>query len=204
MIYGPYFQLSPQTPRLLGNCIRFAHPIESGHTARLNDLKKLIHPLLLRRLKEDVVFDLPPKIEVNEFVSLSTFERDTYNQLRTQLNESFMKILNKQSFGFIIITMASLLSPALVLESASNHSNKLDRRLGVHNLHQNKRKVLVFSQFVRLLKLFREQLLKANIDFCYLDGASSSQHRQDEIDRFQNTDVSLFLISLKAGEVVSI
>ena len=81
----------------------------------------------------------------------------------------------------------------LVLESASNHSSKLDRALEiVQNLHQNKRKVLVFSQFVRLLKLFREQLLKANMEFCYLDEALfKSTQAEDEIDRFQNTDVSI-------------
>ena len=112
---------------------------------------------------------------------------------------------NPQQAKFLVLSLLTKLRQVcchrkLVLESASNHSSKLDRALEiVQNLHQNKRKVLVFSQFVRLLKLFREQLVKANMEFCYLDGASSSQHRQDEIDRFQNTDVSLFLISLKAG-----
>lgn len=182
---------------------RFAQPIESGQLTRLNDLKKLIQPLLLRRRKEDVALDLPPKIELNEFVSLSTFERDTYNQLRTQAKRIIRE--NPQQAKFLVLSLLTKLRQVcchrkLVLESASNHSSKLDRALEiVQNLHQNKRKVLVFSQFVRLLKLFKEILINANIDFCYLDGATSSQQRQDEIDRFQETDVSIFLISLKAG-----
>ena len=181
---------------------RFAHPIESGQTKRLNDLK-LIEPLLLRRRKEDVAFDLPPKIELNEFVSLSTFERDTYNQLRTQAKRIIQD--NPQQAKFLVLSLLTKLRQVcchrkLVLESASNHSSKLNRALEiVQNLHQNKRKVLIFSQFVRLLKLFKELLINEDIDFCYLDGATSSQQRQEEINRFQNTDVSIFLISLKAG-----
>ena len=182
---------------------RFAQPIETGQSGRLQDLKKLIQPLLLRRLKEDVVFDLPPKIEINEFVGLSTFERDTYNQLRSQAKRIIRE--NPQQAKFLVLSLLTKLRQVcchrkLVVESASNHSSKLDRALEiVQNLHQNKRKVLIFSQFVRLLKLFKDLLVDANMDFCYLDGSYSSQHRQDEIDRFQNTEVSLFLISLKAG-----
>ena len=182
---------------------RFAYPIEHGQTARLNDLKNLIQPLLLRRRKEDVVFDLPPKIELNELVSLSTFERDTYNQLRIQAKRIIQE--NPQQAKFLVLSLLTKLRQVcchrkLVLDSASNHSSKLDRALEiVQNLHQNKRKVLVFSQFVRLLQLFKEQLIESEMDLCYLDGSTSSQQRQAEIDRFQTTDVSIFLISLKAG-----
>ena len=195
------------SPKHLGSWpqfkMRFAHPIETGHTSRLNDLKRLIQPLLLRRRKEDVAFDLPPKIELNDFVSLSTFERDTYNQLKTQAKRIIRE--NPQQAKFLVLSLLTKLRQVcchrkLVVESASNHSSKLDRALEiVQNLHQSKRKVLIFSQFVRLLKLFKELLINEGIDFCYLDGATSSQNRQDEINRFQNTDVSIFLISLKAG-----
>ena len=195
------------TPKHLGSWTqfkkRFVQPIEHGHTSRLQDLKKLIQPLLLRRQKEDVAFDLPPKIELNEFIPLSTFERDTYNQLRVQAKRIIQE--NPQQAKFLVLSLLTKLRQVcchrkLVLESASNHSSKLNRALEiVENLHQNKRKVLVFSQFVRLLQLFKEQLIESNMDLCYLDGSTSSQQRQAEIDRFQNTDVSIFLISLKAG-----
>ena len=121
--------------------------------------------MLLRRRKEDVAFDLPPKIELNELIPLSTFERDTYNQLRVQAKRIIQE--NPQQAKFLVLSLLTKLRQVcchrkLVLESASNHSSKLDRALEiVQNLHQNKRKVLVFSQFVRLLQLFKEQLIES-------------------------------------------
>jgi len=182
---------------------RFVHPIETGQTQRLKDLQKLIDPLLLRRKKETVAFDLPAKIELNELVPLSTFERDMYEQLKKQAKQIIAE--NPQQAKFLVLSLLTKLRQVcchrkLVLDSASNHSSKLNRALEiVQNLRHDKRKVLIFSQFVQLLQLFKSMLEAENIDLCYLDGSTQSQQRQQEIDRFQKSDVPVFLISLKAG-----
>ena len=182
---------------------RFVQPIETGQTQRLTDLQQLIDPLLLRRKKETVAFDLPAKIEINELVPLSTFERDMYEQLKKQAKQIIVE--NPQQAKFLVLSLLTKLRQVcchrkLILDSASNHSSKLNRALEiVQNLRHDKRKVLIFSQFVRLLQLFKNMLEAENIDLCYLDGSTQSQHRQQEIDRFQNSDVPVFLISLKAG-----
>lgn len=182
---------------------RFIVPIEAGNRYRLEDLKKIIKPFLLRRQKEDVALDLPEKLEVNEFISLSTFEQDTYDQLKIQAKNIIRE--NPQQAKFLVLSLLTKLRQVcchrgLVIDSASDHSSKLDRAMEIINgLHQDNRKVLVFSQFVQLLKHMKTRLENANIEFCYLDGSTHSDKRQSEIDRFQETDVTVFLISLKAG-----
>ncbi len=183
--------------------VRFISPIESGNTYRLTDLKKLIHPFLLRRKKEEVAQDLPEKIEINERITLSTFERDTYEQLKIQAKQIIKD--NPQQAKFLVLSLLTKLRQVcchrgLIVDSASNYSSKLNRALEIiQNLSNEGKKILVFSQFVRLLQIFKKMLEQENIELCYLDGGTSSAKRQSEIDRFQESDVSVFLISLKAG-----
>ena len=182
---------------------RFLTPIELGNNSRLEDLQKLIAPFLLRRKKDEVARDLPPKIEINELVTLSTFERDTYDQLKIQAKKIIED--NPQQAKFLVLSLLTKLRQVcchrgLVVESASDHSSKLDRAMEIiRGLHLENRKVLIFSQFVQLLKKLQTILKNEDLDFCYLDGGTPNQKRQSEIDRFQETDTSIFLISLKAG-----
>lgn len=183
--------------------VRFVAPIDAGNSYRLTDLKKLIHPFLLRRKKEEVAQDLPEKLEVNEIITLSTFERDTYEQLKIQAKQIIKD--NPQQAKFLVLSLLTKLRQVcchrgLIVESASNYSSKLNRALEIiQSLANEGKKILVFSQFVRLLQLFKTMLEKENIELCYLDGGTSSANRQSEIERFQESDVSVFLISLKAG-----
>ena len=182
---------------------RFLTPIELGNHSRLKDLQKLIAPFLLRRKKNEVANELPPKIEINEFVTLSTFERDTYDQLKIQAKKIIED--NPQQAKFLVLSLLTKLRQVcchrgLVVESASDHSSKLDRAMEIiRGMQTEQRKVLIFSQFVQLLKKLQTILINEGLDFCYLDGGTPNHKRQSEIDRFQETDTSIFLISLKAG-----
>ena len=169
---------------------RFVKPIESGETNRLHDLRTLLSPFLKRRLKEDVTPDLPPKLEINEIIPLSLFERDTYDQIREQAQILIKK--SPENVKFQILPLLTKLRQicchrGLVIPSASDHSSKLDRALElIQEFHQHNRKVLIFSQFVQLLKKLQERITTLNMEYCYLDGSTPSHKRQEEIERFQN------------------
>ena len=182
---------------------RFIKPIESGNQERLNDLKYLLHSFLKRRVKEEVTPDLPPKIEVNEIIPLSVFERDTYDQIKLQA-QSLLKSAPTQA-KFQILPLLTKLRQicchrGLVVSSASDYSSKLDRAMEIlSQLCQSNRKVLIFSQFVQLLKKMETRIIEREWEYCYLDGGTSTQQRQIEIERFQMGTPQVFLISLKAG-----
>jgi SNF2 family DNA or RNA helicase len=182
---------------------RFVKPIESGNVDRLQDLKFLLNPFLKRRVKEEVTPDLPAKIEINDIIPLSLFERDTYDQIRQQA-QSILKSAPSQA-KFQVLPLLTKLRQicchrGLVISSASDHSSKLDRAMEIlEQINQGNRKVLIFSQFVQLLQKMKERIIERNWEYCYLDGSTSTNQRQIEIERFQEGTPKIFLISLKAG-----
>ncbi len=183
--------------------LRFATPIQLGQTHRLDDLKQLIHPFLLRRQKEHVAPDLPEKIEINEIIPLSTFERDSYDLIRLQAKQILEE--NPGQARFLILASLTKLRQiccyrGLVVPATSEQSSKLDRAIELlQEFQKSGRKVLIFSQFVRLLKKLQERIEGKGFSYCYLDGSTPSIKREQEIERFQSTKTDIFLISLKAG-----
>lgn len=182
---------------------RFVKPIESGNVDRLRDLQFLLNPFLKRRVKEEVTPDLPAKIEINDIIPLSLFERDTYDQIRQQA-QSLLKSAPSQA-KFQILPLLTKLRQicchrGLVISSASDHSSKLDRAMEIlEQINQGNRKVLIFSQFVQLLQKMKERIIERDWEYCYLDGSTPTNQRQIEIERFQEGTPKIFLISLKAG-----
>jgi SNF2 family DNA or RNA helicase len=198
-------------PGLLGSLNqfndRFAHPIENqrNHEAKYR-LKKLLRPFILRRLKSDVLSELPARTEVTVHVDLSAAERAMYEALRRnamqtlledsgQAGQKHLKVLAE-----IMKLRRACCHPRLVMEDSQLSSAKLEAfdEL-VTELLENKHKALVFSQFVGHLSLIRELLDKKGIDYHYLDGSTPAAQRKLAMNAFQAGNGDLFLISLKAG-----
>ena len=198
-------------PGLLGSLQRFnkrfADPIEKykNKDARKR-LKKLIQPFILRRLKSQVLEELPPRTEVVLQVEMSREEKAFYEALRQQALEKIegdnapvaqkhLKILAE-----IMKLRQAACNPRLILPETSLSSAKLEL-FGevVSELLENRHKALVFSQFVGHLNLIREFLDARNIAYRYLDGSTPPKERQKEVEAFQSGEGDLFLISLKAG-----
>ena len=187
---------------------RFAIPIETEkdpvETERLN---QIIKPFLLRRHKDQVLKELPPKTEIPYFVELSEKERAFYEAVRLKLIEELQNDKNasaKQNRIRIIAAITRLRQAAcnakLIEPEADTPSAKLDAFLQlVQNLVAAKHKALVFSQFVRHLDIIRPALDELGISYQYLDGSTQQQDRVDAVDAFQKGNSDLFLISLKAG-----
>ena len=198
-------------PGMLGSLKSFTNyygtAIEKhGDTEKAEQLRRLIYPFILRRTKETVAKELPPKSETVIYCEMDEHQaivyqkwRDYYralilNQIEDQgINRSKMKVLE----GLTKLRQISI-HPGMV-ESQYQSSGKFEALWNIlEDLISEKHKVLLFSQFVKALTLIRQYLDKNKLKYAYLDGRS--KNRQSIIEQFQNDDqLPIFLISLKAG-----
>ena len=168
-------------------------------------------PYILRRSKAHVVPELPEKLEHVVYVEMTPDQRKLYDQTKNQA-ESELTELEKSgaSEGSIRMkTLTQLLRLRQVccdprLLESETEPNASAKRSNFFELLEESidggHRVLVFSQFVSILTLLRNELEDQEIDYCYLDGAT--RNRMDVVDRFQNNEtIPVFLISLKAGGV---
>jgi non-specific serine/threonine protein kinase len=205
-------QFSFLSPGLLGNQNffkdNFMRPIEKEQNNDVaTTLKRLIFPFILRRTKEEVVKELPPKVENVIFSPMSEAQQKIYDQIRdtfrnTIISEIQSKGLDKTKMRILEgLTKLRQVSchPLLVDATFQDESGKFEAlKLMIDEIISENHKVLVFSQFVRMLTIVREYLEEQAIDYAYLDG--STRDRAAVVDKFQDEkDVRIFLISLKAG-----
>ncbi|GAB2877852.1 hypothetical protein GCM10027046_02210 [Uliginosibacterium flavum] len=191
---------------------RWRTPIEKGgDTERRELLSKRIKPFILRRRKDEVAKELPPKSIVLRTVELQGGQRDLYEIVRAAMDEKVRAEVAAKGFkrSQIIILDALLklrqvcCDPRLLsLESAKKvkESAKLDLLMEMlPELIEEGRRVLLFSQFTSMLDLIVEAVEKAKIPYVLLTG--QTRDRETAVRRFQDLEVPLFLISLKAGGV---
>ena len=188
---------------------RFAAPVEKkGDTFRRQILKKLVRPFILRRLKSDVLDELPPKTETSLFVELSKEEASLYEAIR----QKALKDLAEEQQGSqpgatkILAQLTRLRRMCCHPKLAHPHSQLPGSKLKLmgeilDDLLENQHKTLIFSQFVDHLIIIREYLDQRGIEYQYLDGATSPKKRRDAINAFQAGEGDVFLISLRAGGV---
>ncbi len=201
------------SPGLLGGLTNFeekyARPIERGDQPTAARLRATIHPFVLRRTKSEVAKDLPEKIIQEMVVPMAEEQGKLYKQILRQVRESVMSEVEEQGIQKSSIQILAALTrlrqvacdPRLLglegnFEEESGKLNAL--REIVSEAAAGGHRVLIFSQFVSMLKLIKEALDADKVSYLYLDG--STKDRQSLVDRF-NTDETqtVFLISLKAG-----
>ena len=199
-------------PGLLGShrsfTERFAGPIERQQDKKARGhLKKLIRPFILRRTKNQVLEELPPKTEIIHHVELGSEEMAFYEALRRQSLERIAQADDPGKLRFQILAELMKLrraccNPRLIMPDVGLSGAKLAAFAEiVTELRDNGHKALVFSQFVDHLAILREELDRSNITYQYLDGSTPAKERKRAVDAFQAGDGELFLISLKAGGV---
>lgn len=209
-------------PGLLGDVRRFATvfrtPIEKQNdTERRQQLAARVRPFLLRRTKEAVLTELPPKTEVIRWVELTGAQRDMYESLRLAFDKKLRQVLATRGVAQSQIMILDALlklrqvccDPRLVrlpLRAGARDESSLEAtdsaKLGLlmgmlPELLDEGRRVLLFSQFTSMLSLIEDELAHSGIDYVKLTG--QTKDRETPITRFQNGEVPLFLISLKAG-----
>ncbi|MFK7994013.1 MAG: SNF2-related protein [Granulosicoccus sp.] len=201
-------------PGLLGPQKRFTQhfrtPIEKhGDTERQQRLNNAVAPFLLRRRKQNVASELPAKTEIVRKIKLDTDQARLYETIRIGMEKRVRALLQEKGVAKSHIQMLDALlklrqsccHPELVkLDSARRVTNsaKTEHVLGMlDELVAEGRKILLFSQFTQMLEILEREIKKRNIGYVKLTG--KTRKRQLAIDSFQNGDVPLFLISLKAG-----
>ncbi|MCX7150615.1 MAG: DEAD/DEAH box helicase [Rhodocyclales bacterium] len=206
-------------PGLLSNAKRFTQvfrtPIEKlGDDEMRIRLADRVRPFLLRRTKEQVLKDLPPRTEMVRWVEIEGGQRDLYESLRVAFDRKLRLVLTEQGIGRSQIMIFDALlklrqvccDPRLVKLPAAEalvkkghaHSAKLATLMEMlDELLDEGRKVLLFSQFTSMLALIEPELEKRGIRYSKLTG--QTRDRETPIKDFQEGRVPLFLISLKAG-----
>ncbi|POY37118.1 helicase SNF2 [Solitalea longa] len=205
-------QLSFVNPGLLGTHTYFQNefiiPIEKKQDEeKLRRLHALIKPFVLRRTKDQVAKELPPKTEQIFYCNMSEEQEKVYEETKSFYRNELLQIITENG---VAKSQIPVLQGLTRLRQIANHPKLVDEGYKfdswkfslVVELLQNTlvkgHKILVFSQFVKHLQLLRNELDTLNIRYAYLDG--STQNRSANIKEFkENDDVQLFLISIKAG-----
>ncbi len=195
------------TPGLLGTYAsftsKFINPIEKHKDSLAQKhLKRLLQPFILRRTKNEVLDELPPKTEITLNVELSQEEMALYEDIRQKAVDSLNSGAGGaiQALAEITRLRQAACNPKLLFSDISLESSKASAFMKlVGELMESRHRVLVFSQFTSHLALIREKLDSAGIKYCYLDGAVNMTERERIVKSFQTGTTPLFLISLKAG-----
>lgn len=198
----------------------YRYPIEKkGDQHKRKKLINRVKPFMLRRLKTDVVKELPPKTTIEVNIDMNNEQSKLYEAVRATMQHSIKRIIAQKGFKRSQIQILDALlklrqvccHPSLLnLDSLPKDkkptkyktmkSAKLDYLIEmVVDMVSEGRKILIFSQFTSMLALIEEQLIVQKIDFTTLTG--QTKKRNEAIDAFQTGQVPVFLISLKAGGV---
>ena len=167
-----------------------------------------IKAFVLRRMKEDVLEDLPPKTETIEFIELSEEQKRLYQTQLSLIRSDVESLIEEDAFEQnrmrVLAGMTRLrqicCDPRLIDEDFDGRSAKLERLMEyLDEAKKNNKRVVLFSQFTSMLALIRDILDKQDIDYHYLDGSTPKKDRFELTTRFNEGDKDLFLISLRAG-----
>ncbi len=199
-------------PGLLGSMKYFKNefglPIEKKQDEQAAEkLRKIVFPFILRRTKDQVAQELPPRTERILYCDMEPAQRKLYNRTKDLYRGMLTGLVDSQNINQ---NRMKILEGLLRLRQISNHPRLVDENFHgtsgkfsllietLETLKSEGHKALVFSQFVQMLTLIRGALDEKDIPYTYLDGQTLA--RQDQVDIFQaNPSIPFFLISLKAG-----
>jgi len=200
-------------PGLLSSYDRFVekyirNPSQKGGK-NMEALRRKVSPFILRRMKKDVLADLPPVSEIVYHCHLSSIQRELYHSYAASAREELTQLVKKEGYDRVQIHVLATLTrlkqicchPAIFAKENPEigDSAKYDMLLELlQNLIDGQHKTVIFSQYTRMLNIMRQDLTKKGIPFEYLDG--SSKNRLDTVKKFnEDLQIPVFLVSLKAG-----
>lgn len=212
-----YAQMNFLNPGMLGSMEffkkEFANPIDKySDTIKAKALRKIVYPFILRRTKELVAKELPEKTETVLYCEMNGQQRKVYEAFRDNYRLKILEKIDEEGMSkagmYILEGLMKLRqicnSPALLndTEDYGKDSIKLKELMDHINDISTNHKILVFSQFLGMLSMIKEQLEKQGIEYEYLDGSLTPKARKNAVNHFQNDDkCRIFLISLKAGSL---
>ena len=171
-------------------------------------LMKRIQPFILRRMKNDVLKELPDKIETKYLIDLSPKQKELYLALLQETQQNIANEVNKNGYEKSQIQILAALTrlrqlcnhPSLFLDNYYGTSGKIEALNEIiDDAIESNHKILIFSQFTSMLHLIEEQLKLKEISYGYLDGITPMETRQKVVREFNEGESLIFLVSLKAG-----
>ncbi len=199
-------------PGYLHSHIKFVEyyekPILKDDKEALEDLHQHISPFILRRMKRDVLTELPDKFESKMLTDLSEEQKKVYlsylanikNDIHSELSEGGLDKSRMKILAALMRLRQICCHPSTFLENYQGGSGKLDLLMElIPEAIANDHRILVFSQFTSMLRIIEEELKDMNIPYFYLEGSTPTEVRNDNVKRFNNGEGKVFLISLKAG-----
>lgn len=205
-------QMSFVNPGLLGSQTffrdEFQVPIEKkGDEEKTKRLYNLIKPFILRRLKSQVATDLPEKVESIQYCDMSGEQEKAYEEAKAYYRNLILQSIDSEGMSKSQLVVLQGLTrlrqlanhPVMVDPEYAHDSGKFEDVLyKLQTVMSEDHKILIFSQYIKHLDLFRHYLDEKEINYAYLDGAT--RDRQEQVESFQNDEnIKIFLISLKAG-----
>ena len=200
-------------PGFLGSYDRFVEKYirisGKDQTKNLEYLRKKVSPFILRRMKADVLDDLPPVSEIVWHCQLTDIQQELYRSYAESARDELVKLVQRDGFDRVQIHVLATLTrlkqicchPAIFAKekAESGDSAKYEMLLELlQTLIEGKHKTVIFSQYTRMLQIMREDFEARGIRFAYLDG--SSKNRLEVVKQFnEDLNIPVFLVSLKAG-----
>ncbi len=181
----------------------------SQQVQNIEYLRKKVSPFILRRMKSDVLQDLPPVAEIVYHCQLTTVQLDLYRSYASSARDELVKLVERDGFDKVQIHVLATLTrlkqicchPAIFAKEKAETGDSAKYEMLwelLQTLVQSGHKTVIFSQYTRMLQIMREDFEQRGIAFSYLDG--SSKNRLDIVKDFNdNPNIPVFLVSLKAG-----
>ncbi len=183
--------------------------VKSSDEAAMKRLQKMVGPFILRRLKGDVLKDLPAKLEEHRYVRFGSTQQKLYDGQVLHMKENLAKQDNAEFNKNKMLILAELTrlrqiccDPSLCFENYKGEAAKLEACLQlIQSAIDGGHRMLVFSQFTSMLAILQDKLDEAGIAYYTITGSTSKEKRLQMVKAFNEGDVPVFLISLKAGGV---
>ena len=182
--------------------------MKHNDTKALENLNNIIRPFILRRLKREVLYELPPKTEQQVIIEMTEEQKEAYMEFLSDAKQSIDNQIGTSGFNRSQIHILSALTklrqlcchPSIVMEDYIGESGKM---LALDSIIEesilNNHRILIFSQFVSVLQMLKSRLTENGVEWLYLDGSTKSQERMRLVEEFNSGKGEVFLISLKAG-----
>lgn len=187
------------------------NPFHKNYDSKLliERIKRLTDPFILRRMKAEVLDDLPERQEQTLYCKMDSKQQELYDNMLFSIQNE----IKRKSDRFEIKTNSIMLNGLLYLQEICCHPLLLDKGLNyngckesakydqlldvVDSLYTSGHKVVIFSRFTKMLRIIEKQLIRKHYNCFYLDG--QTKDRMDLVDEFESSKTGIFLISLKAG-----
>ena len=164
--------------------------------------RQTVRPFILRRTKEQVLTELPEKIENHVYLNFKQEEKEHYLTSLAQIRQNMTNVQKGRKYSEILKSLLKLRQLCLWQNEKFLSSTKIDFLMeNLEQLIEEGHKVLVFSQFTTYLDHIQNKVREQSWNFARIDGSQTMKKRQAEVERFQEGDAQVFLISLKAGGV---